>query len=137
MMKKLLKISFIYLFAALAGGVFFREFTKFNNFTGTTSLGFVHAHLLMLGVLLFLLLVLFEKLFQISASKKWKPFLVTYNVGIVIAVVMMLIKGIMQVQGGTSSAMMAGIAGVGHILIAVGLILLFLIFFERVSEQKE
>lgn len=47
-MKKYLNIAFAYLLAGLAGGVFFREFTKFNAFTGVTALGFLHVHLLVL-----------------------------------------------------------------------------------------
>ena len=43
-MKKFINISLIYAIAAMAGGVFYREFTKFNNFTGVTALGKVHAH---------------------------------------------------------------------------------------------
>ena len=37
-MKKFINISLIYAIAAMAGGVFYREFTKFNNFTGVTAL---------------------------------------------------------------------------------------------------
>ena len=134
-MKKLLKVSFIYLLAGLAGGVFFREFTKFNAFGGVTALGTVHTHLLVLGMAVFLLLALFEQSLELSASKKWKPFLCVYNIGIVIAAAMMLVKGVLQVQGQASTAMIAGIAGAGHILIAGGFILLFLILFERADEK--
>ena len=44
-MKKLLNTAFIYALAAMAGGVFYREFTKFNGFSGRTALGLVHTHL--------------------------------------------------------------------------------------------
>jgi hypothetical protein len=54
-MKKYLNISFYYAIAALAGGVFYREFTKWNGFTGVTALGKVHAHLFLLGMFVFLL----------------------------------------------------------------------------------
>lgn len=33
-MKKYLNISLIYAIAAMVGGVFYREFTKWNGFTG-------------------------------------------------------------------------------------------------------
>ena len=49
-MKKLLNTAFIYALAAMAGGVFYREFTKYNSFTGVTSLGKVHTHLFLLGI---------------------------------------------------------------------------------------
>lgn len=38
-MKKYLKFSLIYAIAAMVAGVFYREFTKFNGFTGATMLG--------------------------------------------------------------------------------------------------
>lgn len=38
-MKKYANAAIVYSFLALAGGVFYREFTKFNGFGGATSLG--------------------------------------------------------------------------------------------------
>ena len=58
-MKKLLNIGFLYAILAMAGGVFYREFTKFNGFTGRTALGVVHTHLFLLGMVMFLLAALF------------------------------------------------------------------------------
>ena len=59
-MKKYANAAIAYSFLALAGGVFYREFTKFNGFEGATSLGFVHPHYLMLGVFFFLALIVFD-----------------------------------------------------------------------------
>ena len=55
-MKKLWNLAFGYFFAAMAGGVFYREFTKYFGFTGETALGYLHVHLLVLGTVLFLFL---------------------------------------------------------------------------------
>ena len=41
-MKKYLNFAFAYAILAMAGGVFYREFTKWNAFTGATALGKVH-----------------------------------------------------------------------------------------------
>lgn len=60
-MKKLLKVSFIYVILALVGGVFYREFTKWNGFTGITSLADIHVHLMVLGVFMFMILALFAQ----------------------------------------------------------------------------
>lgn len=49
-MKKYLNLSLGYVIAAMAGGVFCREFTKLNGFTGVTTLGKVHPHLFLLGM---------------------------------------------------------------------------------------
>lgn len=53
-MKKLINIAFGYALAAMAGGVFYREFTKFNGFAARTALGVVHTHLFLLGCVVFL-----------------------------------------------------------------------------------
>lgn len=53
-MKKIINTAMIYLALGLAAGVFYREFTKWNGFTGKTTLGVVHTHLLVLGMLFFL-----------------------------------------------------------------------------------
>lgn len=38
-MKKTINLSILYAILAMSGGVFFREFTKFNHFDGVT---FIH-----------------------------------------------------------------------------------------------
>ena len=43
----------------MAGGVFYREFTKFHDFTGVTALGKVYTHLFLLGMLIFMLIALY------------------------------------------------------------------------------
>lgn len=39
MKKKYFNLALIYATAAMIGGVFYREFTKWNGFTGATALG--------------------------------------------------------------------------------------------------
>lgn len=60
-MKKYINISIIYAVLAMAGGVFFREFTKYNSFEGTTALGKAHVHLFLLGMIVYLLVASFNK----------------------------------------------------------------------------
>ena len=36
--------ALLYAILAMAGGVFYREFTKFNGFTARTTLSVVHTH---------------------------------------------------------------------------------------------
>ena len=38
-MKKYLNLSLVYAVAAMVGGVFYREFAKFNGFDDVTALG--------------------------------------------------------------------------------------------------
>ena len=56
MERKLFKSAFVYLILALCAGVFFREYTKIMEFTGITSLSFMHLHYFVLGFLSFLVL---------------------------------------------------------------------------------
>ena len=56
-MKRYMNFAFLYSILAMCGGVFYREFTKFNNFMGKTTLAVVHTHYFMLGMVFFLLLL--------------------------------------------------------------------------------
>ena len=59
LMKKYINYAFIYAILGLASGVFYREFTKFHDFTGKTALSVTHVHFLTLGTLFFLITALF------------------------------------------------------------------------------
>ncbi len=52
-MKKIMNASLIYFVWAMVGGVFYREFTKWNGYTEPTTLGVLHVHLLLLGTFVF------------------------------------------------------------------------------------
>lgn len=129
-MKKYLNISLIYAIAAMAGGVFYREFTKFRGFTGATALGKVHTHLFLLGMVVFLLVALFAAHHDLEAIKSFRIFMRIYNIGVPITAVMLAVRGAAQVLkaplSAGASASISGIAGIGHILTGAGLILLIL-----------
>ena len=130
-MKKLINTALVYLIAGAAAGVFFREFTNFAQFTGQTTLGLMHPHLLVLGFEVFLIATL-------TGDKLFKPFYIVYNVGLVVTVCMMLVRGVVEVTGAPLAmpdAAISGIAGIGHILIGVGLVLLT-VMFKRVVNRK-
>ena len=65
-MKKIMNTSLIYFVLAMAGGVFYREFTKWNGYTEPTTLGVLHVHLLVLGTGVFLLAALFAKVTELE-----------------------------------------------------------------------
>ena len=46
MEKRLWNAAGIYFILAIAAGVFYREFTKFNGYEGNTALSAVHTHFL-------------------------------------------------------------------------------------------
>ena len=139
-MKKIYTASFIYFLQAMAGGVFYREFTKIFNFTGITTLSYVHVHFLVLGTFLFLLLLVLAKNFSILDSKWFSRFFIVYNIGLPVMVGMFILRGILQVTGsGITSGMngmIAGIGGVSHILLFVALCMMFASIKQAIKEAK-
>lgn len=133
-MKKIIWIAFGYAIAAMAGGVFFREFTKFNGYTQPTTLGVVHLHLFVLGTVVFLLIALFNTKLHLDQTKLWKPFLIVYNIGLPFMVIMFLVRGIMEVVGYDGGAAVSGIAGASHITLGVGIVLLFIMLLQAAGK---
>lgn len=137
-MKQLINTALAYLIAGAVAGVFFREFTKILNFDGVTTLGLMHPHLLALGFLVFLIATLFALMDDFTGDKLFKPFYIIYNVGMIVAVGMMFVRGVAQVTNTylpLPDAALSGIAGLGHIMIGVGLVLL-VVMFKRIVTRK-
>lgn len=138
-MKRYMNLSLLYAILAMVGGVFYREFTKFNGFTGKTTLGVVHTHYFLLGMVFFLLLLLLEKSFSFTGTKTGR-ILVAYQVGLNLTAVMFVVRGITQVLGTALSsgmdAAISGIAGIGHILLGISLVLLLMQIKRSVSDAK-
>lgn len=138
-MKKYLNLAMGYAIAAMAGGVFYREFTKWNHFSGITMLSKVHAHLFMLGMMVFLLVALFSRQMDLEKEKSFRRFFLIYNIGLPLTVLMMLVRGIIQVKetalSAGADAAISGIAGIGHILLSIGLLLL-LATLKRAAEKN-
>ena len=126
-MKRYMNTALLYAALAMVGGVFYREFTKFNGFAGKTTLGVVHTHYFLLGMVFFLLLLVLEKNFSFTAASTARV-LAVYHVGLNLTAVMFVVRGITQVLGtplsSGASAAISGIAGIGHILLGVSLVLL-------------
>ena len=135
-MKQSIWVAFGYAIAAMAGGVFYREFTKFFGYTGTTSLAVVHLHLFVMGAVMFLLIALFNSKLQLNQTKLWVPFLIVYNIGLPFMVIMFLVKGIMQVLGHDGGAMLSGISGISHIIFGAAIVLFFIMLLQAVGKQK-
>ncbi len=127
-MKKLFYAAFAYMLAGVASGLFSREFTRLNDFPEGrfTQLGVVHTHLLTLGFIVLLVVLALEKLFALSRSRLFGWFFWIYNAGLVLTAAMLALHGSLTVLGEESSRMIAGIAGLGHILLSAGMVLLFL-----------
>lgn len=138
-MKRYINTALLYAILAMVGGVFYREFTKFNGFTAKTTLSVVHTHYFLMGMVFFLLLLVLEKNFSFTGPKTGRV-LVFYHVGLNLTAVMLVIRGVTQVLGTTlssgMSAAISGIAGIGHILLGVSLVLLLVQLKRAVQEIR-
>ncbi|MCI8697718.1 MAG: DUF2871 domain-containing protein [Oscillospiraceae bacterium] len=138
-MKRYIDSALLYAVLAMAGGVFYREFTKFNDFTGKTTLSVVHTHYFLLGMVFFLVLLLLEKSFSFTGAKTGRV-LAVYHAGLNLAAVMLVVRGVTQVSIPTlssgMSAAISGIAGIGHILLGVSMVLLLVQVKRAVSAAK-
>ena len=138
-MKRYMNASLLYALLAMVGGVFYREFTKFNGFTARTALGVVHTHYFLLGMVFFLLLLLLEKSFSFTGAKT-KRVLTAYQVGLNLTALMFVVRGVPQVLGTELSAGMtaaiSGVAGIGHILLGVSMVMLLLQIKRAVSKAR-
>lgn len=136
MMKRYMNMSLLYAILAMVGGVFYREFTKFNGFTDKTTLGVVHTHYFLLGMIFFLILLLLEKNFTFT-NKKTGRMLTVYQIGLNLTSIMFIVRGVTQVLGTPLSsgmnAAISGIAGIGHILLGISLTLLLLQIKRSIS----
>lgn len=134
MVKRYANLALFYAIAAMVFGVFYREFTKFSHFSKQTNLSFLHTHYFMLGMFFFLVLMLAEKAFSFSGRNTGK-LLAAYQFGLNITGLGFLMRGLIQVWGTELSrgldASISGIAGIGHILMGISIILLLLKIKKR------
>lgn len=134
MVRRYANLALVYAIIAMVFGVFYREFTKFNHFDGQTNLSVMHTHYFLLGMFFFLMLMMIEKNFSFSDGGVGK-ILIVYQIGLNITGIGFLMRGLTQVWGTELSkgmdASISGIAGIGHILTGVCIILLLLKIRKR------
>ena len=135
-MKKLFNLSFFYLILGLALGIFFREFTKFNTFTGITTLSTAHTHTLILGFIFFLILIILEKLFNISNTKYFTGWLITYNIGLLSLISTLVARGILEVLNKDFIGL-PHIAGTSHVILAITFIWFMIILKKSICINKK
>ena len=136
MSKRYANLALVYAIAAMVFGVFYREYTKFSHFSGKTNLSVIHTHYFLLGMFFFLMLMVIEKVFAFSDKSVGKTVFV-YQAGLNITGIGFLIRGLTQVWGTQLSrgmdASISGIAGIGHILTGVSMVLILL----KIKKQAE
>ena len=123
MMKRYINYSIVYAVLALVGGVFYREFTKINDYAAWTTLSVVHTHYFILGMMFFLVLGVVSTCVHFKSNRA----VLFYNIGLNLTAIMLVVRGIVQVLDlNVVSAAISGVAGIGHIILGVSLILILL-----------
>ncbi|MEV6558147.1 DUF2871 domain-containing protein [Nocardia sp. NPDC051756] len=135
-MKKIYYAAHAYMIVGVVSGLFYRELTKWYDFTGDSQLGVVHTHLLALGMLFHLIVLVLAKVFALG-GKLFDWFFWVYNAGLVLTVAVMTVHGVQTVVGADTSVAISGIAGLGHIVLTVGLILFFVDLGKMVPAQRK
>ena len=117
----------VYAGLGLLAGLFDRTLTHSRDFTGATTLSLGHTHFLALGMLVMLLVLVLERLFGLSESKAFRWFEPLYHVGLLVTAGALIVRGTLQVVASNPTSMaFAGVAGLGHILLTVAFVMLFL-----------
>lgn len=129
-MKRLINASIVYAALALVGDVFYREFIKLNGFSTYTSLSVVHTHYFMLGMMFFLILALLEMNLHFM-NDRTKRYVFFYHLGLNLTVIMLMIRGVIQVVYLNSlttalNVVIAGIAAIGHLILGISLIMILI-----------
>jgi len=110
----------------LISGLFYRELTKSHDFTGSTQLAVAHTHALALGTLMMLVLLALVAAFEVRDARfGWG--VIMWQIGLAVTFGAQVVKGSLQVleSGAADAAALAGIAGLGHIVLSLAFLLLF------------
>ncbi|MEU6564925.1 DUF2871 domain-containing protein [Nocardia nova] len=135
-MRLILNTAHVYMIIGVVSGLYYREITKLHDFTGDTQLAVVHTHLLALGMLFFLVVLALAKLFELTTHPLFAWFYWIYNGGLALTVSMMALHGTLTVLGRSSGTAIALTAGLGHILLTAGLVLLFVMLGKCIAAQS-
>ncbi|MGJ3509077.1 DUF2871 family protein [Enemella sp. A6] len=119
-MRKLWIAACVYATAGLTAGLLYRTLTH-DGFDGKTQLSVTHTHFLALGMMVMLICLALEAALGFAGSRSFNIFFATYNAGLVITAGVMIWHGLLQLNGQEGGAAIAGIAGVGHILLTIGI----------------
>lgn len=134
--KRLFINAAVYGILGLAAGLFWRTYTHHMGMPDSQHLSMLHTHILTLGFFFFLTVLALEKVYKLSQQKKlFRMFYWHYAVGLAMTVVSMFIIGIMQSNGAPDSAALAGISGLGHVLLTAGVII-FIVNLQKSIEAS-
>ncbi len=134
---KIWRSAMAYLIAGLLFGLYFREMTKYFMFEGETVLASLHTHALVLGTMMALIVILFEGVYQITSIKGFNRAWLIYQIGVWFLLIMNAVRGTVEVMGLNISygidMSIVGIAGISHIILSIGLVLLLLVVRKAIQ----
>lgn len=133
-MKRLMYSSALYTLLGMLSGLFYREMSKGENFNGYSQLNVTHTHFLVLGTIMFLIFMIIEHQLKLTKNMKlFNYFFYVFHLGLLVTVAMQFINGIATMKDFSVSPAIAGIAGLGHILITIAFILFFVLLNKRIN----
>ncbi|MDP9801536.1 hypothetical protein J2S49_001612 [Arcanobacterium wilhelmae] len=133
-MKKIWIAACVYAALGLFAGLLYRTLMHSMDVIPKTQLATLHTHLLSLGMIVMLVVLALDAVFHISNTRAFKGFFHGYNTGLALTAGVMLWQGIVQLGGHKAGAAAAGIAGLGHIAITVGIVFLLVSLAGPVRE---
>ena len=93
------------------------------DYTAWTTLSVVHTHYFILGMMFFLIL----GSVSMNINLKINQAVLFYNIGLNLTAIMLIVRGIIQVLDlNVVSALISGIASIGHILLGISLFMILL-----------
>ena len=121
----------------MLSGLLYSEMSKGENFSGYSQLNVTHTHLLVLGTIMFLIFMVIEYQLKLTKnSKLFNSFFYLFHLGILVTVAMQYVNGIATIKGFSVSPAIAGIAGLGHIMISIAFILFFVLLNKRINANS-
>ncbi|MFH4908291.1 DUF2871 domain-containing protein [Staphylococcus cohnii] len=137
-MKKLMFSSAFYTLLGMLSGLFYREMSKAENFSGYSQLNVTHTHLLVLGTIMFLIFMVIEHQLKLTQHHTlFNYFFYVYHIGVLLTVAMQFVNGIATMKGYEVSPAIAGISGLGHIAISIAFILFYVLLNKSINVNSK
>ncbi len=133
-MKKLLNAAFAYGLAGILAGLAYQLLLQVWCCPEYAPLAGVHSHLLVMGMLLFLVLLALEKVLHLTCDHGFCAFYITYNVGLAGAAIVMALNSLEYLCALPYELtwFLCFLGAAFHILLAVGLGLLYGVLRRRI-----
>ncbi len=139
MESRIARSAAIWTVLGLASGLYYREFTRQLDFTGSTQLSIAHTHALALGTTIMLVVLALVRTFGLASDRRFRFFPMFWDAGLALTFGSLVVKGTAQVLAldwATSKAL-AGVSGLGHMVLAGSFVLLMLVVLRAAKRAPE